>query len=86
MKAIVLAGGIGSPLHPLTRVTNKHLLPVYDKPMIYYTLQTLVDAGINDILIVNGGNSERHYLRRQETFAAKNTKPALLVHPTSSRP
>jgi len=63
MKGIVLAGGTGSRLHPLTRVTNKHLLPVYDKPMIYYPLQSLVDAGINDILIVTGGNSAGDFLR-----------------------
>src|SRR5260370_28315067 len=63
MKGIVLAGGIGSRLHPPPRVKNKHLLPVYDKPMIYYPLQTLVDAGIEDILIVTGGNSAGDFLR-----------------------
>jgi len=63
MKGVVLAGGIGSRLHPLTRVTNKHLLPVYDKPMIYYPLQILVDAGIDDILIVTGGSSAGDFLR-----------------------
>jgi glucose-1-phosphate thymidylyltransferase len=63
MKGIVLAGGTGSRLHPLTRVTNKHLLPIYNKPMIYYPLQTLVDAEIDDILIVTGGSSAGDFLR-----------------------
>lgn len=63
MRGVILAGGTGSRLHPLTRVTNKHLLPVYDKPMLYYPLQTLVDAGIQDILIVTGGNNAGDFLR-----------------------
>ena len=63
MKGVILAGGTGSRLQPLTRVTNKHLLPVYDKPMLYYPLQTLVDAGIQDILIVTGGNNAGDFLR-----------------------
>src|SRR5712692_8062201 len=63
MKGVVLAGGTGSRLYPLTRVTNKHLLPVYDKPMIHYPLQTLVDGGIKDILIVTGGNNAGDFLR-----------------------
>jgi glucose-1-phosphate thymidylyltransferase len=63
MKGVVLAGGTGSRLSPLTRVTNKHLLPVYDRPMIYYPLQTLVQAGIDDILIVTGGTSAGDFLR-----------------------
>jgi glucose-1-phosphate thymidylyltransferase len=63
MKGIVLAGGIGSRLAPLTRVTNKHLLPVYDKPMIFYPLQVLVDAGIKDIMIVTGGQNAGDFLR-----------------------
>src|SRR5260221_8181992 len=63
MKGVVLAGGLGSRLRPLTSVTNKHLLPVYDLPMIYYPIQTLVDAGIHDIMIVTGGNSAGDFLK-----------------------
>jgi len=63
MKGVVLAGGTGSRLSPLTRVTNKHLLPIYDKPMVYYPLQTLVEAGIQDIVIVTGGNNAGDFLR-----------------------
>ena len=63
MKGIVLAGGLGTRLRPLTAVTNKHLLPVYDRPMIYYPIQTLVNAGVTDIMIVTGGNSAGEFLR-----------------------
>lgn len=63
MKGVVLAGGLGSRLRPLTSVTNKHLLPVFDQPMIYYPIQTLVNAGINDIMIVTGGNSAGDFLK-----------------------
>lgn len=63
MKGIVLAGGLGTRLLPLTKITNKHLLPVYDKPMIYYPLQTLINAGIKDIMIVTGGNNAGEFLR-----------------------
>ena len=63
MKGVILAGGLGSRLHPLTKVTNKHLLPVYDKPMIYYPIQTLINAGIHDILIVTGGNNAGDFLK-----------------------
>lgn len=63
MKGIVLAGGTGSRLFPLTKITNKHLLPVYDKPMIYYPIGTLVNAGIRDIMIVTGGRNSGDFLR-----------------------
>jgi glucose-1-phosphate thymidylyltransferase len=63
MKGVILAGGLGKRLYPLTKITNKHLLPVYDKPMIFYPLQTLINAGINDILIVTGGNHAGDFLR-----------------------
>jgi glucose-1-phosphate thymidylyltransferase len=63
MKGIVLAGGTGSRLFPLTKITNKHLLPIYDRPMIYYPIQTLVDAGIEDIMVVTGGRNSGDFLR-----------------------
>ena len=63
MKGVVLAGGSGSRLRPLTAVTNKHLLPVFNQPMIYYPIQTLVNAGITDIMIVTGGNSAGDFLK-----------------------
>src|SRR5579864_7951324 len=63
MKGVVLAGGTGSRLAPLTRVTNKHLLPIYDKPMVYYPIQTLVNAGIEEILLVTGGKNAGEFLR-----------------------
>jgi len=63
MKGVVLAGGLGTRMYPLTKVTNKHLLPIYDQPMIYYPIRTLVNAGIDEILIVTGGNSAGDFLR-----------------------
>jgi len=63
LKAIILAGGLGSRLRPLTKITNKHLLPVYDKPMIYYPLETLCRAGFEKIMLVTGGNSAGDFLR-----------------------
>jgi glucose-1-phosphate thymidylyltransferase len=62
MKGVILGGGGGTRLKPLTSVTNKHLLPVYDQPMVYYPIKTLVDAGINEILIVTGGTFAGHYV------------------------
>jgi len=63
VKGVVLAGGLGTRLLPLTRVTNKHLLPVYNKPMIYYPIQTLVNAGVQNIMLVTGGNNAGDFLK-----------------------
>jgi glucose-1-phosphate thymidylyltransferase len=63
MRGVVLAGGLGTRLFPLTKVTNKHLLPVYDKPMIYYPIETLKNAGISEIMVVTGGNNAGDFLR-----------------------
>lgn len=63
MRGIILAGGLGSRLYPLTKVTNKHLLPVYHKPMIYFPLEKLVQAGIRDVMIVTGGTSAGDFMR-----------------------
>src|SRR3990172_6316269 len=63
MKGVILAGGLGTRLYPLTFATNKHLLPVYDKPMIFYPIETLVKAGITDVLIVTSGPHAGHFIR-----------------------
>ncbi len=63
MKGVILAGGLGTRLRPLTKITNKHLLPIYDRPMIYYPIQAMINAGIEDILIVCGGNHAGEFLR-----------------------
>lgn len=63
MKGVVLAGGLGTRLLPLTKVTNKHLLPVYDKPMVYYPILAIINAGIKEVMIVTGGNSAGDFLR-----------------------
>ncbi|MBI4460096.1 MAG: NTP transferase domain-containing protein [Acidobacteria bacterium] len=63
MKGVVLAGGLGSRLHPLTKITNKHLLPVYNEPMVYFPIRTLVEAGIREILLVTGGQNAGDFLR-----------------------
>ncbi|MBE3134951.1 MAG: NTP transferase domain-containing protein [Acidobacteria bacterium] len=66
MKGVILAGGLGTRLWPLTKITNKHLLPVYSKPMVYYPIECLVRAGITDIMIVTGGNSAGDFIRLLE--------------------
>ncbi len=63
MKGVITAGGLGTRLYPMTKVTNKHLLPVYDRPMIYYPIQALVDAGIDDVMIITGGNNAGDFIR-----------------------
>jgi len=62
MKGVVLAGGLGTRLYPLTHATNKHLLPIYDKPMVYYPIRTLVEAGVTEIIIVTGGPFAGHFM------------------------
>ena len=74
MKGIILAGGTGSRLYPLTKVTNKHLLPVYDRPMIYYPLHTFLDAGITDIMIVSGRGHAGHFLELLGSGAEFNAR------------
>ena len=79
MRGVILAGGLGKRLDPLTRITNKHLLPVYDKPMIYYPIQTLKNAGIDEILIVTGGDHAGDFLRllgNGEEFGLKDLRYA----------
>jgi len=63
MKGVVLAGGLGTRLYPLTYATNKHLLPVYDKPMVFYPISTLIRAGIKEVLVVTGGPYAGHFIR-----------------------
>lgn len=63
MKGVILAGGLGSRLYPLTKITNKHLLPVYDQPMVFYPLYTLVSAGIKEVIIVTGGIAPGDFMR-----------------------
>jgi len=75
MKGVILAGGLGTRLYPLTHVTNKHLLPVYDKPMIFYPIETLVKAGVTEVLIVTSGPHVGHFLS-----VLKNGKELGLTH------
>src|SRR3990172_13056333 len=70
MKGIVLAGGLGTRLAPLTKITNKHLLPVYNEPMIYYPIRTLVNAGIREIMLITGGQNAGDFLRLLENGEA----------------
>ena len=84
MKGVILAGGTGSRLLPLTKVTNKHLLPIYDKPMIYYPLQTLLDAGIEEIMIVSGRGHAGHFLEPAR-FWGRLGSPVHLPDPGEGR-
>src|SRR5919205_1114478 len=63
MKGVVLAGGTGSRLHPLTRITNKHLLPIYDRPLVTYAIEALVGAGVTDLMLVTGGTHAGEFFR-----------------------
>src|SRR6188472_3171942 len=63
MKGVILAGGTGSRLHPLTRITNKHLLPIYDRPMVTYAIEALVRAGVTELMVVTGGTHAGEFLR-----------------------
>ena len=63
MKGVILAGGLGTRLFPLTKITNKHLLPVYDKPMILYPIECLVKAGITEILLITGGKNAGDFMK-----------------------
>src|ERR671923_1467988 len=63
LKGVVLAGGTGSRLHPLTRITNKHLLPIYDRPMVTYAIEALVGAGVTELMVVTGGTHAGEFLR-----------------------
>jgi dTDP-glucose pyrophosphorylase len=84
MKGVVLAGGTGSRLNPLTRVTNKHLLPVYNKPMVYYPIQTLVNAGIEEILLVTGGKNAGEYSEAGENRSSSPPSSHLMQIRSSS--
>src|SRR5438874_7106302 len=63
MKGVILAGGTGTRLHPLTRITNKHLLPIYDRPMVTYTIEAMVNAGVTEAMLVTGGTHAGEFLR-----------------------
>ena len=84
MKGVICAGGLATRLYPLTYATNKHLLPIYDKPMIYYPIQTLVNAGVDDILIVVSGPYSGHFinvLKNGKEFGAKHLEYAYQENP-----
>jgi len=84
MKGIILAGGLGTRLYPLTYATNKHLLPIYDKPMIYYPIQTLVKAGIDEILVIASGPHSGHFfhvLKNGKDFGIKHLEYAYQERP-----
>lgn len=95
MKGVLLAGGLGTRLYPLTKVTNKHLLPIYDKPMVLYPLEALVLAGVTDVLIVTGGEWATDFARLlsdfkglgvQNLYFSYQDKPLGIAHALSATP
>src|SRR4051812_49423559 len=76
VKGVILAGGKGTRLHPLTRITNKHLLPIYDRPMVTYAIEALVNAGLTELMLVTGGGAPRGVFPPLGSGPGHRTRPA----------